>query len=66
MWVRYVRSYDESDYLINLSEDVNIFSDGKGLCIIKLIIYILDSYDVILIIFLLLYNFCFINVFKFY
>lgn len=50
MWARHGRSYDESDYLINLSEDANIFSDGKGVHKTKLIIYILDSHDVTLII----------------
>lgn len=40
MWVRYVRSYDESDYLINLSEDVNIICDGKGVYRIKSFLYI--------------------------
>lgn len=66
MWARHVRSYDESDYLINLSEDANIFSDGKGLRTTKLIIYILDSHDVTLTILSLLHKFCFTNVPKLY
>lgn len=38
MWARHGRSYDESDYLINLSEDANIINDGKGVHRTKLII----------------------------
>lgn len=66
MWARHGRSYDESDYLINLSEDANIIRDGKGVHRTKLIIYILDSRDVTLIILSLLHNFCITNVPKLY
>lgn len=33
MWARHGRSYDESDYLINLSEDANIINDDPHLSV---------------------------------
>lgn len=67
MWARHGRSYDESDYLINLSEDANIIRDGKGVHRTKsFFIYFGQSRSYINLIISLLHKFCFTNVPKLY
>lgn len=46
MWARHGRSYDESDYLINLSEDANIINDGKGGSFISTLSNTCTSYQI--------------------